>query len=158
MGKIILMIWELFFSTNSDCDGYFGSSLTWVDDIGGLIIGCGEENSGNGALYYYTLSDLGSGFELALGQKIAALDRISNLPFSYSKGVALDEGMMLVGTFTAIGGKAYVFMQRNNLWVEVAKIEEPTSTPYFGHTVAISGKNLFICSHYNIYLYNLEEC
>ena len=143
---------------NNGCDSSFGSSLTWLDNLGGLIIGCGEENVENGALYYFTFSDLGSGIELVLNQKIVASDRTSFLRFGHQKRVALHDGIMLVGTLTAIGGKAYAFTQVNNFWIEIAKMEGPTSIPYFGHTVAISSKNIFICSSNNIYLYKLEEC
>ena len=103
------------------CDSSFGSSSTWLDNMGGLIIGCVKNCEWSFVLLHilrFGLRNL-----TCLNQKVVAFYRISFLHFGHQKQVALDEGIMLVRTLTSIGGKAYAFMQVNNFWIEIAKVE-----------------------------------
>lgn len=142
---------------NINCDGGFGSSLAWTHDDG-LIIGCHAENSGTGAVYYYQSIDSDTGFHFALNQKIIASDGTYDFNFGFLNGIAVDESIMIVGTCKGANGKAYVFTQMDNFWIEVAKIEAPTGDPFFGCSVTLSSQNAFISSTNNVYYYKLEKC
>ena len=134
---------------NDNCDGEFGSSLAWTDD-GGLMIGCSAENYYIGAVYFYRRLDSGAGIEFVLDGKITPSDGTPWSLFAFINGIALDESIMLVGTYRQANGKAYLFHEMDDYWKEVYV--------FFGSEVAMSGQNAFISSKSNVYYYKLELC
>jgi hypothetical protein len=141
-------------STNGiDCDGEIGTEVVLTED-NGLMIGCGEENFGAGAIFYYEKSDAGG--EFIFQQKITASDNARNDNFGWDIGV--DGNVMAVGTSISSDGKAYVFRREDKGWVEVAIIYAPQGSPYFGEEVAILGNEVLVASRENVYLYSLDEC
>ena len=134
---------------NDNCDGGFGSSLAWTDN-GGLMIGCSAENYYIGAVYFYRRLDSGAGIEFVLDGKITPSDGTPWSLFAFINGIALDESIMLVGTYRQANGKAYLFHEVDNHGKEVYV--------FFGNMVALLGQNAFISSKSNVYYYKLELC
>ena len=103
---------------NDHCDGEFGSSLAWMYD-GGLMIGCNFENDETGAAYYYRRLNSDAGVEFVLDGKITPSDGTPGTNFASRNGIALDESIMLVGTYWQANGKAYLFQEADDYWKEV---------------------------------------
>ena len=64
--------------------------------------------------------------------------------------IALDESIMLVGTYWQENGKAYLFHEIDDYWKEVYM--------FFGCLDALFGQNAFILSTSIVYYYKLELC
>ena len=138
--------------TNGDCGDLFGASVVLTDNKD-LLIGCPYDNRITGAVYYYSLSSTGDRY--VLQQKITASDGAPGDWFGTIYQMAVDGDAMLVSS----EDKAYVFIQDNNVWTEVAKIDAPTQDSYwFGALVAMSGRKILINSFTTVYSYLLEEC
>lgn len=127
---------------NIDCEFEFGSrlALTNNDD---LFIGCDDDA---GSLYHYKLLETRDKYELK--QKITDY-------FMYGK-VAVDGGTLIV--LMGVGNqKVYVYIETDDIWTEVSKIESPPDSSWL-HFVAILENKAIVSSDQNAYLYSLEEC
>lgn len=97
------------------CCGGFGSSMPWTDD-GALMIGYSLKKD-TGIVYYF--SHLDSDAEIRTDE--------SSDYFALINTMALDESIMLVGTYNETNGKAHLFTNENKFWKEVAKISVPST-------------------------------
>ncbi|KAL3804323.1 hypothetical protein HJC23_011251 [Cyclotella cryptica] len=82
-----LKSWQLTANiTNDDCDNWFGTSLSILDD--GLVVGCPRENGGIGAAYYYRGSHRKTQYKLF--QKIQASNGTYYDNFAHNLQLSID--------------------------------------------------------------------
>eukprot|EP00986_Skeletonema_menzelii_P013440 scaffold7852_cov151-Skeletonema_menzelii.AAC.5 len=138
--------------SSADCSSTFGVSVG-VTNSGGVLVECPKEKGGEGAVYYYTPTSDGSGYELR--QKITAFNE-EPLP-ELGKKIVVDKGRLLVttaaesvyvyqlgdGTFTEWGGGE---------WEEAALIAAPGGA----NDAALSGEHIFLSYGGNTHSYILE--
>lgn len=154
--------WQLLVNstllTNEDCDGRFGASLAFTNN-GGLLIGCPLDYDARGAVYYYQKSD--DGMQYALKQKITAKNGKSLEKFggnNHHLAVNSNGDFVAVGTYDDSSGLnevVYIFAKVNDTWGEIAKIDAPDDSSYFGSDIVIFGDRLLIASWENTYSYML---
>lgn len=146
--------WSLLqFMRNDDCDNWFGSSVSFTYDLG-LLVGCAKDDDEAGAVFYYEPS---SSAGYALRQKITTSDRDARDLIAQADSMAVYSNVMAVGTGKAKNGSVYIFLKKNDAWVEVEKIPSPPDQVNFGRGVAMSGGNLIVSADHNAFYYELIE-
>ncbi|KAK1732664.1 hypothetical protein QTG54_016641 [Skeletonema marinoi] len=147
--------WSLLkFIRNDDCDNWFGSSVSFTYDRG-LLVGCAKDDDEAGALFYYELSSSNVGY--VLRQKITTSDRDAIDLIAQANSVAVYSNVMAVGTGRAENGAVYIFLRKNDVWVETEKIVSPPDQEQFGRNVAMSGRNVIVSAGRNAFYYELIE-
>ena len=133
-------------TTNYGCDGWFGASLAFTDNLG-LLVGCPREDKKAGAVYYYEPSNAG----YVLRQKMVA----SGL----GKGVGSADKVSVHGSVMTVGTDkgVHLFLRVNNTWVNKAEIVPPEESDGFGNGVAMSGNQVIVSSDSNVYFYELVD-
>jgi len=141
--------------TNSHCKKWFGHSVELTDN--GLFVGCPDDDKPDnpGVVFFYQQSDNDEG-EFILPQKIEPSNGEAADRFGWS--LAEYGNIAVIGTNKKIKGKVYIFARVNSAWVEVAIIDAPEGSEYFGKRVALSGKTLLIASSQDAYSYSLDGC
>ena len=145
--------WEqASYTLNSEeCLPGVGYGLGVTDDRG-ILVECALEKEGAGAVYYYTPTSDGTGYELS--QKITAFNDLS-FPELGGK-IIVDNDHLLVTTGVEKNGAAFVFELDGGEWKEAALIEAPAGANYFGSNAAFSGEHIFLSYRGNTYSYILK--
>ncbi len=135
--------------TSADCRSTFGMSVGATDG-GGVLIECPKEATGAGAVYYYTPSSDGSGYELH--QKVTAFNE-EPLPALGGK-IVVDKDRLLVTTDAKSG---FVFeLDVLGDWKEAASIAAPAGANNFGADAALFGDHIFLSYDGNTHSYILD--
>jgi len=135
--------------SSMDCRSTFGISVG-VTDGGGILIECPKETTGAGAVYYYTPSSNGSGYELR--QKITAFNEVP-LPALGGK-IVVDKDRLLV---TTDAESVFVFeLDAFGEWKEAASIAAPAGANDFGTDAALFGEHIFLSYGGNTHSYILD--
>jgi len=135
--------------TSADCRSTFGISVGATDG-GGVLIECPKDTRGAGAVYYYTPSSDGSGYELS--QKITAFNEMP-LPALGGK-IVVDKDRLLVAT----DAKSVFVFELDVLgeWKEAASIAAPAGANNFGADAALFGEHIFLSYDGNTHSYILD--
>jgi len=110
-------------------------------------------------MYYYQQSN--DTKQYILKQKITPNNRQSLSKFggnNHHLAVSPNGEFVAIGTFDRESGlneKVYIFGRFDNVWKQVAKINAPKDSLYFGSDVALSEDNFLITSWENTYFYQL---
>jgi len=131
-----------------DCRSTFGTNVG-VTDGGGILVECPKDKENTGAVYYYTPSSDGSGYELS--QKINTFNDLP-LPVLGEK-IVVDKDRLLVTTGAE---SAFVFELGGGEWKEAALIAAPAGANNFGIDAALSGDHIFLSYSGNTHSYILE--
>lgn len=119
-------------------NGYF---VRLMDDED-LLVTCGKSFSGFSTVYYYKKPGVGGKYVLK-----------QDLRFDNAASFAVGPNAMVVSE-SRVGRSCAIhfFAQHNNVWEEVATIEdESTLGSWFGRAVAVSGNTTLIASNRNVY-------
>lgn len=137
--------------SSMDCADRFGHSVG-VTGGGGILVECAMEKKGTGAVYYFTPSSIGSGYELS--QKITAFNNQS-FP-ELGEKIIVDNDYLLITTGVEKNGVAFVFELDGGEWKEAALIAAPAGANYFGIDAAFSGEHIFLSYRGNTNSYTLK--
>lgn len=142
---------------NKDCDGKFGSSVVLQDeDDIGLFVGCPDDDTATGAVYYYKVNTSGTSYEAVLKQKIRA--STPEPLYRFGDNVAFGGKYLAVGTHrneAKLHEKVHIFIEWEDRWREVLVIDSPRGTHWFGFNIAMYNENIVISSWDNVYSYQL---
>ena len=128
---------------NDDCGEYYGYFVRLMDTQNLLVTCGGDYNIGDaGTVYYY--EHPGTGGDYVLEQSI----RFQNVVLS----LAVSQNAMVLGEFRYPRPLAvHFFVRKNNVWEEVAIIDESTFPLCFGYVLALFGNTTLIASGRNVY-------
>ena len=145
--------------SNDDCPAdRFGYTIALAHDhsgLLGLLVGCLYTRNETGAVYYYTLHDNNTKFQLS--QEITTFNGLA-LPELGGKIFVDNDNFMAIGTGNSnVNGTVFIFTKLGNKWREVAAIEAPDTTQSFGRDTGISGDNIFVSSLGNVHSFQLNK-
>eukprot|EP00984_Skeletonema_dohrnii_P003734 scaffold1290_cov112-Skeletonema_dohrnii-CCMP3373.AAC.12 len=145
--------------SNDDCaDDRFGYTIALAHDhsgLLGLLVGCLYTRNETGAVYYYTLNDNNTKFQLS--QEITTFNGLA-LPELGGKIFVDNDNFMAIGTGNSnVNGTVFIFTKLGNKWREVAAIDAPDTTQSFGRDTGISGDNILISSMGNVHSFQLNK-
>jgi hypothetical protein len=130
-----------------DCDGEFGSmtALQNEEDYR-LFVGCPDDDTASGAVYYYKLSTDGK-YKASLKQKITA-PRPEPL-YKFGNNVAVGGRYSAIGTYrdeAKLHEKVHIFVEWEDSWREVLVIDSPQGAIWFGSDIDIYDDIIMITS------------
>jgi hypothetical protein len=126
---------------NSDCGVHFGSIVIFTNE--GLLVKCGNDNSGANTVYYYEKQDAGENYVLR-----------QSIGFESARMLAVDGEVMAVTDYRAGRSLAiHFFTMKNNAWEKVTTIDQLIfDQEFFGRVGAMLGNSTLIASWENVYL------
>lgn len=116
----------------------FGYSVAVSGDY--AIVGARKKNGDTGAAYIYVRK----GASWVEQQKITASDATTGDMFGTAVGISGNYAIVGASGKNTTEGAAYIFGRSGTTWTELAKLDRPASSKYFGNSVAISGDTVIV--------------
>jgi hypothetical protein len=115
-----------------------GTSVAVSGDY--AIVGARRKNGDTGAAYIYVRK----GSTWVEQQKITASDATAGDFFGTAVGISGNYAIIGASGKKTTEGAAYIFGRSGTTWTEIAKLDRPASSKYFGNSVAISGDTVIV--------------